>query len=449
MLYNQTMWAYEKTIYQIYTIGFCGAPRRNDGIKADRLKKVEDYIPHLKRLGIGAVLFNPLFESESHGYDTRDMRNVDVRLGTNKDLAELVKRLHDSGIRVLLDAVFNHVGRSFFAFEDVRKNRQSSRYCSWFNLSFDGNSWFNDGFWYEDWEGCSDLVKLNLANPEVREYLLESVRLWIQEFDIDGLRLDVAYLLNHDFIRELRARTNSLKRDFFLVGEALFGDYNPLIAEGMLDSVTNYECYKGIYSSINSGNFFEISYSYNRQFGNDPWCLYTGRHLLSFADNHDVSRIASLLSDERNLEIAYGLIFSMPGIPCLYYGSEWGMRGRKEDGDDALRPCVAAPEWNTLTEFICRLIRIRNEEKALSYGNYRNVQVTNHQLVFERTWNEEQVFAFFNLADEDFTVYGDYLGNGMRDLLENEDFVPEGNIVIPAHKVKLLKTQVQEEGSRA
>lgn len=433
------MWAFESTIYQIYPLGFCGAPKYNDGVLEHRILKVKDYIPHLQKLGVGAVLFNPLFSSEAHGYDQRDLRTVDMRLGTNDDFKEVVDALHTAGIRVLLDAVFNHVGRGFFAFRDVQEKRQGSRYKDWFNINFGGNSPFNDGFWYEGWEGVYDLVKLNLANREVREYLLDSVRFWIRELGIDGLRLDVAYLLDHGFIRELRQVTNAEKPEFFLFGEALFGDYNPLMAEGMLDSVTNYECYKGMYSSINSMNFFEISYSYNRQFGSEPWCLYRGRHLLSFIDNHDVSRITDRLTSLENLRSAWGMLFAMPGIPCIYYGSEWGIRGRKEDGDWALRPAIDAPKWNELTDFVARLVRIRQMEKALCYGSYRNVQITNRQMLFEREFNGERIFACFNLEGSPWTFRGDSLKGEKTELISGQKMSLDGSYTLPAYGVAFLK----------
>lgn len=433
------MWAFDSTIYQIYPLGFCGAPRQNDGVLSHRLLKVKEFIPHLEKLGVGAVLFNPLFSSEAHGYDQRDLRTVDVRLGTNADLKEVVDALQAAGIRVLLDAVFNHVGRGFFAFRDVQEKRQGSRYKDWFNLNFGGNSPFGDGFWYEGWEGVYDLVKLNLGNREVREYLLDSVRFWISELGIDGLRLDVAYLLDHGFIRELRQVTNAVKPEFFLFGEALFGDYNPLMADGMLDSVTNYECYKGMYSSINSKNFFEISYSYNRQFGSEPWCLYRGRHLLSFIDNHDVSRITDRLTSSENLRSAWGMLFAMPGIPCIYYGSEWGIRGRKEDGDWALRPAIDAPEWNELTDFVKRLVEIRNTEKALSYGSYRNVQITNRQMLFERELNGERIYACFNLEGDPWTFRGDFLRGEKTELISGQCLHLDGSFTVPAYGVAYLK----------
>ena len=435
------MWPYETVVYQIYPIGLTGAPRHNDGTAVSRLPAIKSWIPHLKKLGIGCVLFNPLFESVSHGYDQTDMRRVDVRLGTNEDLKELVDAFHEAGIRVMFDAVFNHVGREFFAFSDVREKKWNSPYAGWFNVSFDGNSPFGDGFWYEGWEGHYELVKLNLKNPDVKRYLCDSAKFWISEFGVDGLRLDVAYLLDHDFIRQLAWETKQAKQDFFLMGETLFGDYNLLMKDGMLDSVTNYECYKGIYSSINSANFFEISYSVNRQFGSDPWCLYRGRHLLSFVDNHDVSRIIDRIDDERNLMIAYGLIFAMPGIPCIYYGSEWGIHGRKEEGDDALRPAVSKPEWNEVTDMIAAFARIRRENPQLSYGGYRNIDVKNRQLSFLREDGNGKVYAFFNLEDAPFTFYGDYLRGTFTDLLENEKLSMDGSFAVPGHGVKLLRQE--------
>ena len=156
----------------------------------------------------------------------------------------------------------------------------------------------------------------------------------------------------------------------------------------MLDSCTNYECYKGLYSSFNSKNMFEIAHSLHRQFGGDPWCIYRGLHLLSFADNHDVTRLASILEDARCIEPAYGVLFGMPGIPCLYYGSEWGQTGHKGQNDDYdLRPAFDEPHPNELTASLRRLIAARTAgpgARALAYGTYRNVVIQNKQLLFER-----------------------------------------------------------------
>ncbi|MEG2774714.1 MAG: alpha-amylase family glycosyl hydrolase, partial [Acetivibrio sp.] len=353
------MWANESVFYQIYPLGFCGAPLENQGVAEQRIQKVIEWIPHIKKLGANAIYFSPVFESDSHGYNTRDFRQIDVRLGTNEDFKMVCRQLHENGIRVVLDGVFNHVGRGFWAFQDVLDKREASPYVNWFHLNFGGNSNYNDGLWYEGWEGNYDLVKLNLQNEEVIHHILESVGLWIEEFDIDGLRLDVAYCLDHGFVKRLRQYCDSKKGDFFLLGEMLHGDYKELVNDEMLDSATNYECYKGLFSSFNSLNMFEINHSLLRQFGPEDWTLYRGKHLLSFVDNHDVTRIASNLTNEKHLPLIYGMCFGMPGIPCVYYGSEWGAKGDKNKGDEALRACFEEPVENELSEFIGKLSEVK------------------------------------------------------------------------------------------
>ena len=328
------MWAYNSVFYQIYPIGFCGAPTCNDGECVPRIRKLMEWSDYFKELGFDSILLNPIFESDNHGYDTRDFKNIDCRLGTNKDFADVCKDLHEHKVKIVLDGVFNHVGRGFWAFKDVQEKKWDSPYKDWFHINFDGNSQYNDGFWYEGWEGHFELVKLNLQNPAVVDYLLDCVKFWVDTFDIDGLRLDVAYSLDHNFMRRLRSFTQELKPGFALIGEVLFGDYNLIVNDEMLHSCTNYECYKGIFSSFNSMNMFEIAHSLHRQYGADQWCIYRGKHLMSFVDNHDVTRLASILTNKNHIPLAYGLLFGMPGIPCLYYGSEWGEEGVKAPDND-------------------------------------------------------------------------------------------------------------------
>lgn len=432
------MWTDNSVFYQIYTLGFCGAPYENDNIPVPRIRKMLDFSPHLKHLGVNCVLFNPVFDSDSHGYDTRDMTKIDPRLGTNQDFADVCRDLHSKGIRVVLDGVFNHVGRGCPMFQDVLKNRSSSVYKDWFIIDFFGNNGYNDGLSYEGWEGHYELVRLNLANNAVREYIFNAIRMWISEFDIDGIRIDVAYCINRDFLRELRSFCDTLKTDFFLVGEVLFGDYNQFVNLNMLHSCTNYECYKGIYSSINDLNMFEISYSLNRQFGSEAWTMYKGMHLLSFIDNHDVSRIASQLKDTRNLPVAFGLLFSMPGIPCIYYGSEWGIEGKKEDGDAALRPCPDKPGWNELTDLVCRLSHLRHHRAGLHSGSYRNLEITNRQLVFERSCGAERIIVGINLDDNPFFATKEIPNQPMTNLLNDELLHTDGKLEIPPHGLIMI-----------
>ena len=434
------MWAYEGIFYQIYPIGFCGAPTANDGKTVSRILKLKEWSGYLESLGISSILLNPIFESDNHGYDTRDYKKIDCRLGTNEDFADVCKDLHAHNVRIVLDGVFNHVGRGFWAFKDVQEKKWDSPYKDWFCINFDGDSCYNDGFWYEGWEGHFELVKLNLANPAVVDYLLECIKGWIDEFDIDGLRLDVAYCLDRNFMKRLRSYCQELKPDFALIGEVLFGDYNQIVNDEMLHSCTNYECYKGIYSSFNSMNMFEIAHSLNRQYGPEQWCIYRGKHLMSFVDNHDVTRIASILTNKNHLPLTYGLLLGMPGVPCIYYGSEWGEEGVKAPNNDyALRPCFEEPKPNELTEQIKKMIHVRTESNALCHGSYRNVVLTNHQLIFERKTDDERILVAINASDAPFTASsGEFVGS-MTDLLTGNEIQMNGQLELPPYSVQYLK----------
>ena len=434
------MWAYEGIFYQIYPIGFCGAPTANDGKTVSRILKLKDWSSYLESLGISSILLNPIFESDNHGYDTRDYKKIDCRLGTNEDFAEVCKDLHAHNVKIVLDGVFNHVGRGFWAFKDVQEKKWDSPYKDWFCINFDGNSCYNDGFWYEGWEGHFELVKLNLANSAVVDYLLECVKGWIDEFDIDGLRLDVAYCLDRNFMKRLRSFCQELKPDFALIGEVLFEDYNQIVNDEMLHSCTNYECYKGIYSSFNSMNMFEIAHSLNRQYGPEQWCIYRGKHLMSFVDNHDVTRIASILTNKNHLPLTYGLLLGMPGVPCIYYGSEWGEEGVKAPNNDyALRPCFEEPKPNELTEEIKKMIHVRTGSNALCHGSYRNVVLTNHQLIFERRTDDERMLVAINASDAPFTAHNGELGGTMTDLLTGNEIQMSGQLEMPPYSVQYLK----------
>lgn len=435
------MWAYESVFYQIYPLGFCGAPFENDGVEMSRIRKVLDWVPHMKELGVNAVYFSPVFESDTHGYNTRDYKKIDCRLGSNDDFKEVCDTLHENGIRVVLDGVFNHVGRGFAQFQDVVRNRERSPYLNWFHINLGGNSNYNDGLWYEGWEGNYDLVKLNLHNPLVVEHIFAAVKSWVEEFDIDGLRLDVAYCLTPDFLRQLRGFTDGLKEEFFLVGETLHGDYKQWMNPEMLHSVTNYECYKGLYSSFNSSNLFEIVHSLLRQFGPEEWTLYKGQHMLSFVDNHDVTRIASNLTEEKHLPLIYAMAFGMPGIPCVYYGSEWGAKARKEEGDPALRACFEEPLENELTEWIGKLAEAKKGSEALNYGSFRSVLLTNKQCIFERKTEAERVLVAINADAEAYHAHFD-AGCGMAvDLITGKEHDFGGGSLLPGYSAYFWKME--------
>lgn len=418
----QEKWYENAIFYHIYPLGFCGAPKHNPGGEpVHRLEKVLEWVPHLQEMGVDAVYLGPIFQSVEHGYDTTDYRTVDVRLGTNEMFANICKKLHENGIRVVLDGVFNHVGREFFAFRDVQEKGQSSPYCDWFaGLHFGGQSPMGDPFWYESWRGHYNLVKLNLKNPCVCDYLMDALGMWMDEFHIDGIRFDSADCIEFDFFRRIHAFCKGKNPDFWLMGEIIHGDYKRWANPEMLDSVTNYECYKGIYSSHNDKNYFEINYGINRQSGD--WAMYPGLKLYNFVDNHDVDRLASVLKRAEYLPLCYTLLYSMPGIPSIYYGSEYGIKGRHENGsDDALRPCLSLKELSqtgntALYAHIVKLGEIYHKTPALRTGRYHTEEVRNKQLLFSMEAEGQKVYVALNL-DGEACAFSVQTGAPMREML--------------------------------
>lgn len=428
------MWFNHSVFYQIYPLGAVGAPFKNDGILEHRILKIKEWIPSLKKLEIDCILFNPIFQSYSHGYDTCDFHLIDCRLGTKEDMQDVINTLHKEEIKVCFDGVFNHVGRDFFAFKDVLTHRENSSYKDWFYIDFNGNNSYNDGLWYQDWEGNNNLVKLNLQNQGLVSYLFDVIDEWMDDYQIDGIRFDVAYLLDHQFLKTVHSHCKNKRADFFLLGETLHGDYNVWMNDEMLDACTNYECYKGLYSSFNSKNFFEILYSFNRQFGQDPWCLYTGKMLFNFVDNHDVVRIASQLDKKEYLPLIYTMLFTMPGIPCIYYGSEWGIEGEKNWNDTDLRPAIDSMQWNELTEHIHHLIEIKHKEKSFHNANYQQIALTNTACIYQRN----DCLVCINLDDKPctFQINRDQI---MIDLLSQKSIEVNHSITLDAYTSYILK----------
>lgn len=443
-------WIEECIFYHIYPLGFCGAPENNDLTSAPipRLNKIKQWIPHLKSLGINALYLGPVFESTSHGYDTIDYFKVDRRLGTNDKLKEISNELHKNGIKLILDGVFNHVGRDFPKFKDLISNKQKSQYASWFSgINFNNNTVYNDGFSYDSWNGYYNLVKLNTYNQDVKNYIFEIINFWIKEFNIDGIRLDAADCLDLNFLKELSYYCRSIKPDILLLGEIIHGDYARWANNDCLDTVTNYECYKGLYSSHNSLNYFEIAYSLNRQFGNGG--IYKNIPLYNFVDNHDVNRIASTLTDSDNIYPLYALLFTMPGVPSIYYGSEFGIQGTKKNGSDAeLRPEINLEDFDSskdsqkLLKFIQLISKIRISSKALKKGSYSQLFISNKQYAFLRSFEDENIITAANCSKEDFEIKFKIEGKSLLDLISKETFNIENNVVtlpMAKNKARILK----------
>ena len=395
-------WYNEAIFYHIYPLGLTGAPKTNDySAPVSRLNTLLPWIDHIKEIGCTALYIGPLFESVGHGYETTDYKKLDSRLGTNEDLKNFVAACHEKGIKVIFDGVFNHTGRDFFAFKDIQQNREHSRYLNWYcNVNFGGNNEYNDGFSYENWGGYNLLVKLNQRNPEVQNYICDVIRFWVSEFDVDGIRLDAADVLDFDFMRALRRTAAEVKEDFWLMGEVIHGDYSRWVNGETLHSVTNYALHKALYSGHNDHNYFEIAHTvkYLQNMGN--------LDLYNFVDNHDVERIYTKLSNKAHFAPVHVLLYTLPGVPSIYYGSEFGIEGKKEKfSDDSLRPALNIEDYadavqkNPCTALIAALGKVRQHTPALSYGSYAELQLTNRQFAFARDLDGVRVIVTVNNDD--------------------------------------------------
>lgn len=405
-------WYEQAVFYHMYPLGMCGAPKlREHALQTHVIKDFISWLPHLYKLGITAIYIGPLFESTSHGYDTKDYYKIDSRLGSNEDFIEFVDACHQHDIKVVVDGVFNHTGKEFFAFQDILNNRENSIYRDWYkDVDFSQDSPSGEPFSFNAWRGIFELANLNLNNQIVRDYLLDVVRNWIHTFKIDGIRLDCADCLEFEFMKQLRHVCDEEKTDFWLMGELIHGDYSCWINDEMLHSSTNYELHKGLFSGHNEHNYFEIAHSIRREF-DEQQGIYRGMTLYSFLDNHDVDRIASKLNNKENLIPAYLLLYTLPGIPSIYYGSEWGIEGRKEGGnDDLLRPCLNIEEMQTqddskLTQLLIELAKFKKLYSSLSCGRYKEVYLTNRQYAYLRYTEEETILIAVNNDESDATIY--------------------------------------------
>ena len=458
-------WYNEAIFYHIYPLGLTGAPKENDyGTPVSRLNTLIPWISHIKEIGCTALYIGPLFESVGHGYETTDYKKLDSRLGTNEDLKDFVEVCHENQIKVIFDGVFNHTGRDFFAFKDIQQNREHSRYLNWYcNVNFGGNNEYNDGFSYENWGGYNLLVKLNQRNPEVQNYICDVIRFWVSEFDVDGIRLDAADVLDFDFMHALRRTAEEVKEDFWLMGEVIHGDYSRWVNGDTLHSVTNYALHKALYSGHNDHNYFEIAHTVK-------YLLNMGKlDLYNFVDNHDVERIYTKLSNKAHMAPVHILLYTLPGIPSIYYGSEFAIEGKKEKfSDDSLRPALKLEDYknavkeNPCTALITALGKVRQQTPALSYGGYAELQLTNRQFAFARELDGTKVIVTVNNDDNDaqMTLSAgntvQYIGalSGKKVSVENGQIhvtVPAngGEIWIPTDMAKeLLEVELPKEAKK-
>ncbi len=465
-------WYDEAIFYHIYPLGMTGAPKQNSyGEPVHRLNTLLPWLTHIKNIGCNAIYIGPLFESVGHGYETTDYKKLDSRLGTNDDLKSFVAECHNKGMHVIFDGVFNHTGRDFFAFRDIRENRESSQYKDWYcNVNFWGNNSFNDGFSYENWGGYDLLAKLNQHNPAVRDYICDVVRFWVKEFDVDGIRLDAADVMDFDYMKALRQVANEVKEDFWLMGEVIHGNYSRWANEGTLHSVTNYMLHKALYSAHNDHNYFEVAHTI--KYVNDM--VGGNLNLYTFVDNHDVERIYTKLRNKAHFAPVHIMLYTLPGIPSVYYGSEFGIEGKKERGsDDSLRPMLDYELYkdevntNPFTKLVSALGKIRNNTPALCYGDYKELVLQNTYFAYERAYNGKSVIVTVNNGDSDVTVslscgnFKEYIGalSGQKIDVNNgqlqvqipanygEIWISDGQIIENIEKITFKEIKKESEAS--
>lgn len=447
-------WYESAVFYHIYPLGMCGAAKHREEEKPgtepeQHMAELEKLIPHLKQLGITALYIGPLFESEGHGYETTDYKKVDSRLGDNESFRHFVSSCHEADIKIVVDGVFNHSGRSFFAFQDVKQNREGSAYRDWYcGVNFGGNNEFNDGFSYEAWHGYNILPRLNLKNPAVKEYLLSVIRFWNEEFDIDGIRLDCADVLDFDFMKEMRKMTSEMKPDFWLMGEVIHGDYSSWVNPQVLHSVTNYELHKGLYSGHNDHNYFEIAHTIRRQFDKNGGIVRGGR-LYNFVENHDVNRLIDKVNDPAHMPNIYLLSYTLPGIPSIYYGGEFRLHGVQANGsDDGIRPALSLQQYEELqekekefVELLAAYGKAKAELSALTGGCYEERLLTNRQFAFARCMEGQTVLTAVNNDENpaELTIRAE--DGSYRDFISGKEYIAQQGclkLTLPAHGGILL-----------
>ncbi len=364
-----SFWWQQSIFYHIYPLGFCACPPINPLAQIQpniaqiqplpRLTKIRKYYSHFQKLNIQAIYFGPIFESCTHGYDTINYFQIDRRLGSNQLFLEIVNELHQLGIKVIIDAVFNHTSRLFPPFINLKQRKSQSPFLTWYkNVNFNQDNIWQDGFSYQHYQDCVELPELNLANPQVQQYFLSVIQYWFQYFHIDGLRLDVAYLLPPPFITQINTICHDLDPNPTIIGEIMSYDHLPLIQPNLLHTGTNYPFYQHLHQSFTQNDFWQLKNIIEQQ---------SNPHLFNFLNNHDTNRIFSQLEEYHQLQSAFVILMTTPGQPCLYYGDEFLLDGLKSTRhDQQVRNNMPLPNKISLEQkkhlqFIKQLTNLRRQ----------------------------------------------------------------------------------------
>jgi cyclomaltodextrinase / maltogenic alpha-amylase / neopullulanase len=397
-------WVRYAVWWHLYPLGFVGAEREavaGTGI-AHRLDHLLGWLDYAVELGASGLLLGPVFASATHGYDTIDHFRIDPRLGDDEDFDRLMRAAHRRGLRVLLDGVFNHVGRDFAAFRQVLAAGKEAPEAAWFRLTWPQGGAPGAVPDYATFEGHRGLVALNHDEPAVAAHVARVMSHWLDR-GADGWRLDAAYAVPPQFWAEILPRVRAAYPQAYICGEVIHGDYAAFVRDSGVDAVTQYELWKAIWSSLNDRNLFELAWAFDRHNRfRDAFAP------LTFVGNHDVTRLASRLADPRHLAHALTILLTLPGTPSIYAGDEHGFRGVKEDragGDDAIRPAFPpspadlAPEGWPLYRLHQLLIGLRRRHPWLHEARTDVLHLANEQIVYEARGGAARLVVALNLGD--------------------------------------------------
>jgi cyclomaltodextrinase len=411
-------WIEKSVWWQIYPLGFVGAEpvaAAQSGV-VHRLCRLENWMDYAVDLGASGLLLGPIFSSSTHGYDTIDHFRIDRRLGDDNDFDALIEGAHRRGLRIILDGVFNHVGREFPAFRRAIADGPHASDAAWFHLSWPADHSPGNEPNYATFEGHPQLVALNHEEPAVAQYVARVMSHWLKR-GADGWRLDAAYAVPRRFWADVLPRVRAEYPEAYIFGEVIHGDYAGFVRETGVDAVTQYELWKAIWSALNDRNFFELA-----------WALQRHDALLetfvpqTFVGNHDVTRIASQLADDRHLPHALAVLLTCGGTPSIYAGDEQAFRGIKEHragGDDAIRPAFPAtpadlaPFGWPIYRLHQSLIGMRRRHPWLHRARSRVVDLGNTHFIFEAFHNENWLLVALNVADTPVARSMDRLCRGL------------------------------------
>ena len=412
MRVDEPAWVEHVVWWQVYPLGVAGA----DTTGASReqtpaFNRIVDWLDYVLELGASGVALGPVFRSATHGYDTTDYLRIDERLGSDADFDALLRAAHERGVRVLLDGVFNHVGRDHPAFQDVLANGADSSYAGWFHVRWpDGPDGSPE---YDDFEGHAQLVALDHSSPAVVDMVTDVMRHWLDR-GADGWRLDAAYAVPPDFWSRVLPAVRETHPDAYVVGEVIHGDYAGIVRESGMDSVTQYELWKAVWSSVHDGNLFELAAALERHDG-----FLDTFVPLTFVGNHDVTRIATRIEDERHVAHAVVVLLTVGGTPSVYYGDEQAFRGLKEErigGDDEIRPALPPhpEELSPLGEPTLRLhqelIGLRRRHPWLHTAHTSVVEQANETMLYDVSGSAgERLRVALNLSDDGYGLDADGL----------------------------------------